>query len=306
MHTLTPLPILLSLLLSTPSALAWGVLGHATIATIAQNYLTPTAQTYVSSILGQGITMASIASWADQYRETRAGRFSEPFHFIDAHDSPPTNCSISLSRDCGTKGCVVSAISNYTSRIQDPSLPSTERTAALKFLIHFLGDITQPLHDEAFEVGGNDISVTWDGEETNLHACWDTKMVEKLAGGENSSSVLEAFAGGLIGEIDNGTYSSEKDSWISCVDVSPASGVKGCAVEWATDANALNCVYVLVGDESGVELDGAYYEGAREYLGEQIAKGGYRLGAFLNGLAAAAAEGGKGELEKVVVQEVSE
>ena len=124
-------------------------------------------------------------------------------------------------------------------------------------------------------------------------------MVEKLAGGENSTAILESFAGTLIREIDNGTYASAKDSWISCVDVSPASGVEACAVEWATDANALNCVYVLVGDESGVELDGAYYEGAREYLGEQIAKGGYRLGAFLNGLAAA-------EGEKVVVQEVSE
>lgn len=124
-------------------------------------------------------------------------------------------------------------------------------------------------------------------------------MVEKLAGGENSTSVLEAFAGGLIEEIDNGTYSAEKDSWVSCVDVTPASGVEGCAVEWATDANALNCVYVLKEDEEGVELDGGYYEGAVEYLGEQIAKGGYRLGAFLNELAKKAGEG-------VVVQEVSE
>ena len=126
-------------------------------------------------------------------------------------------------------------------------------------------------------------------------------MVEKLAGGENSTSVLESFANSLITEIDNGTYTSSKDSWISCVDVTPSSAVEACAVEWATDANALNCVYVLKEDESGVELDGSYYEGAVEYLGEQIAKGGYRLGAFLNALADKAGEG-----EKVVVQEVGE
>lgn len=77
MHTLTP--ILLSLLLSTPTTLAWGTLGHATVAAIAENYLTSTAQTYVSSILGKGVTMASVASWADQYRETKAGKFSAPF-----------------------------------------------------------------------------------------------------------------------------------------------------------------------------------------------------------------------------------
>ena len=126
-------------------------------------------------------------------------------------------------------------------------------------------------------------------------------MVEKLAGGENSTAVLNSFAGSLITQIDNGTYSSEKDSWVSCVDVTPASGVEDCAVGWATDANALNCVYVLKEDESGAELDGEYYNGAVKYLGLQIAKGGYRLGAFLNALAAANAE-----VEKVVVQEVSE
>lgn len=125
-------------------------------------------------------------------------------------------------------------------------------------------------------------------------------MVEKLAGGQNSTAVLESFAGSLIKEIDNGIYSSEKDSWVNCVDVTPATGVEDCAVGWATDANALNCVYVLKEDESGAELDGDYYEGAVQYLGLQIAKGGYRLGTLLNNLAAAAAEA-----EKVVVQEVS-
>ena len=123
-------------------------------------------------------------------------------------------------------------------------------------------------------------------------------MVEKLAGGDNSTSVLDSFAGSLITQIDNGTYSSEKAGWVSCVDV---SGVEGCAVEWATDANALNCVYVLKKNESGAELDGSYYEGAVQYLGLQIAKGGYRLGAFLNNLAAAAKKA-----EAVVVQEASD
>lgn len=112
-------------------------------------------------------------------------------------------------------------------------------------------------------------------------------MVEKLAGGANSTAVLNSFAGSLITDIDNGTYASEKDSWVSCVDVAPASAVQDCAVGWAADANALNCVYVLKGDESGKELDGAYYDGAVQYLGLQIAKGGYRLGTFLNALAAA-------------------
>jgi len=53
-------------------------------------------------------------------------------------------------------------------------LPDEERQTALKFLIHFFGDITQPLHCEALDVGGNTIDVTWNGASTNLHAVWDT------------------------------------------------------------------------------------------------------------------------------------
>ena len=155
----------------------------------------------------------------------------------------------------------------------------------MEFVIHFLGDITQPLHDEAEEVGGNDISVTWDGTTTNLHACWDTQMVEKDAGGENSTAVIEDFAGKLITQIDSGMYESEKADWISCTDITTASD---CATEWAQDANAFNCQYVLKTDESGQELDGDYYTGAVPIFELQIAKGGYRLGTWLNNLAAAA------------------
>lgn len=77
MHSST-LP-LISLLLSSPVVHAWGVVGHATIATIADNYLTAEAQTYVSSILGKDVSMASVASWADDYRYTTAGKFSAPY-----------------------------------------------------------------------------------------------------------------------------------------------------------------------------------------------------------------------------------
>lgn len=205
--------------------------------------------------------------------------------FIDAEDTPPSSCSVNLARDCGATGCVVSAITNYTQRVQDGRLSVEHTKEAMEFLIHFLGDITQPLHDEAEAVGGNDISVTWDGTPTNLHACWDTQMVEKAAGGSNSTATLTAFSNKLIAMIDTGSYSSQKAGWISCDNVATASQ---CALSWAQDANALNCQYVLKANETGMELDGSYYTGALPYIELQIAKGGYRLGAWINALAAAA------------------
>jgi hypothetical protein len=60
--------------------------------------------------------------WADSFRYTQAGKFSAPFHFIDAEDNPPSSCGVTYSRDCGEKGCVVGAISNY---VRDPLKPRT-------------------------------------------------------------------------------------------------------------------------------------------------------------------------------------
>lgn len=263
---------------------AWGTLGHATIAAIADNYLTAEAKTWVSNILGNGISMPSVATWADSFRYTSAGRFSAPYHYIDAEDSPPSACSVVYSRDCDSRGCIVSAIANYTERAQDGRLSAENQKQALQFLIHFLGDITQPLHVEAEAVGGNDIRVTWDGKDTNLHACWDTQMVEKAAGGDNTTATLDSFAQTLIGRIDDGSYTAEKDSWVSCADISRGSD---CALDWAKDANAQNCQYVFKTDVDGQELDGDYYTGAEPIIELQIAKGGYRLAAWINALAKA-------------------
>lgn len=107
--------------------------------------------------------LANIASWADDYRETTAGSWSAPLHFIDAEDDPPTSCDVDYDRDCGSSGCSVSAIVNYTQRVGDGRLSATNTQQALKFLVHFVGDITQPLHDEAYELGANDVDVTYQG-----------------------------------------------------------------------------------------------------------------------------------------------
>ncbi|KAL8950093.1 MAG: hypothetical protein Q9222_003857 [Ikaeria aurantiellina] len=274
----------LALLVSAPAAHAWGVVGHATVGTIADHYLTSQARSYVSSLLGAGVTMASVASWADDYRYTTAGRFSAPFHYIDAEDSPPSSCGVDLSRDCGAGGCIVSAITNYTQRVNDRRYTVAHRKEYLEFLIHFIGDITQPLHDEAELVGGNQIPVLWEGNKTNLHATWDTQMVEKDAGGYGAA-VITSFSKKLIAAIDSGAYASQRASWISCTNVKTASA---CALKWAQDANAINCAYVLKMDETNKELDGAYYTGAKPYIEMQIAKGGYRLATWINNLAAAA------------------
>jgi hypothetical protein len=105
------------LLQALPAAYAWSALGHETVAYIAQNLVSSATKTYLQTVLGDTSTsyLATISTWADTYRTTTAGAFSKPYHYIDAQDSPPSSCGVSYSRDCGTGGCVVSAIANYVS-----------------------------------------------------------------------------------------------------------------------------------------------------------------------------------------------
>ena len=150
--------------------IAWGAMGHEAIAYIAQDFVTSKTASFIQNALSDTSTsyMANAATWADSYRYTSAGTWSKPLHFIDANDSPPQSCSVDFDRDCGEGGCVVSAIRNYTAQLQDSTTSAAELLNAMRFMIHFVGDIHQPLHDEALDVGGNSISVTYDGSTTNL------------------------------------------------------------------------------------------------------------------------------------------
>ncbi|KUJ06891.1 S1/P1 nuclease [Mollisia scopiformis] len=270
-------------LAALPFASAWGNLGHETVAYIATNFVSSTTKTYFQNILGDTTTdyLANVATWADTYRYTTAGEYSEPYHFIDANDNPPTSCGVDYDRDCDSAGCVVSAINNYTTRVQETSLKSSERIIAAKMIIHFVGDIHQPLHDENLDVGGNDIDVTYAGTSTNLHHIWDTNMPEQLVGGYTLADA-KTWAANLTTGIKTGTYKSSASSWLTGMDLSdPVSS----SMIWAQDSNAYVCTTVMPNGVSSVEnvdLSGDYYDTAIPVIEEQIAKAGYRLAAWLN------------------------
>ncbi|KAJ5890491.1 Nuclease PA3 [Penicillium subrubescens] len=262
---------------------AWGTLGHATVAYIAQHYVSSSTASWAQGVLGDTSTsyLANIASWADSYRATTAGKWSAPFHFIDAEDNPPTSCNVDYTRDCGSSGCSISAIANYTQRAGDGRLSTANIAEAVKFLVHLLGDVTQPLHDEAYEVGGNSIKVTFDGYSDNLHSDWDTYMPQKLIGG-SSLTYAQTWANTLIGEIDSGSFKSQAASWISGDTISDPVTT---ATRWASDANAYVCSVVMPDGAAALQtgdLYPTYYDSAIGTIELQIAKGGYRLANWLN------------------------
>jgi hypothetical protein len=155
---------------------------HNQIGFMAEQFLEP----YTISILEQILepqyngSIGRAAAWADGYAHTAEGRFSYQWHWIDTHDHPPTSCGLNFDHDCASGGCVVSAIANQTGILKECIADvksgglsgGTNLTCsyALKWVSHFMGDISQPLHASGRASGGNSIRVKFNNISTELHA----------------------------------------------------------------------------------------------------------------------------------------
>lgn len=170
-----PLPslliLMLALLVSSP-ALSWSRFGHEVTGHLADHGLGPAARAAVSDLLGEE-TLAGVAAWADQVRPQRPE--TAPLHYMNG----PVAVLIPGADDFGlAHGNVHSAVLGYAERIVDDQLPRSERVEALKFFVHFVGDLHQPLHAGfAEDRGANDVPVLYRGELINLHRYWDNEIL---------------------------------------------------------------------------------------------------------------------------------
>lgn len=240
--------------------------------------------------------LAINASWPDDF-DHHEGTWSEVYHFIDAKDCPPNvkcdegkplGCYVTYPDDCKSEGCVIRAIANYTQRVKDQDLDHEQIREALLFLVHFLGDITQPLHNEDVAKGGNEIHLKFKRANANLHSSWDTFIPEEMNGVHHPPNVLPValtWAHTLIDAIDNGIYHPVSAGWIKDDDV---SNVEKSALRWSTEANALVCKVVMPKGPwvlRNTDLFPDYYNSAKDTVSLQIARAGYRLANWLNMLA---------------------
>ncbi|KAI5867591.1 S1/P1 nuclease [Durotheca rogersii] len=286
-----------------PGAAAWGSLGHITVAYIATDLVNDRTSAYFQDLLRNSTEhyLAGVATWADSIRYTKWGRFSKDFHFIDAKDDPPAYCGVDFARDCKAEGCIVSAIQNYTTQlllVPPPGadanaetaaeagsvLPAWRRAQAAKFVVHFVGDIHQPLHVENVAQGGNGIHVRWESTELNLHHVWDSSIAEKLLGGvgRRPYEAARRWADDLTEQIREGRYAAPSRLWTNGISLDDPVAA---AMSWANESNALVCTHVFPEGPTaiaGQELSGDYYEKAAPVIELQVAKAGYRLAAWLD------------------------
>lgn len=165
----------------------WGADGHRIIAEIALSRLSPYAASETRRLLG-GQNISDVASWADAERS----RFpaTGPWHYIDIQI---TDSSYVPARDCPNDACVIGAVTTQLATLMDRTRPDSARASALKFVVHFIGDLHQPLHGgERHDKGGNDVKVTFKGKSTNLHALWDSGLL--LSFGQTDAEIVRQLS----------------------------------------------------------------------------------------------------------------
>lgn len=168
-----------------PPASAWSARGHRLVGQLAERDLTPVARAEVDRLLAgePDPTLAGVSVWADEVRgsDPVLGRRSAPWHYVNVR-SP--DCAYEAARDCAGGDCVVEAIRVQTAILADRARPLAERRQALKFVVHFIGDVHQPLHaGNRPDKGGNDVQVRipqhGGGERGgSLHTLWDRGLID--------------------------------------------------------------------------------------------------------------------------------
>lgn len=165
----------LTLLCYAPQAFSWGDMGHQTVAEIAERLLTLKARKAINSILGPE-KLAVAAPWADSVRDDKDFNLFKPYHFLDI---PPNLSYDQIPANERALKDSMTVLNKYPALLQNPDEDRSVKIIALKYLIHIVGDVHQPLHaGNATDRGANLCRVEWNEKILNLHAVWDGKIIE--------------------------------------------------------------------------------------------------------------------------------
>lgn len=243
----------LALLLLLPSTtFAWGRVGHFIVAEIAERELSDKARKEIRAIVGE-YPLANLANWADDIKSDKAYDHARAWHYINVPDGKDF-----LEIDRNASGDILTALSMFENQIADKNLPKEKRAEAIKFYLHFMGDLGQPMHlGRKEDKGGNEIKLKWFDKESNLHAIWDEEMVlyEQLS--------FTEYADYLLAMPINPDWS------------------KGNYLDWARENLPFrNKIYA----HQDKELKWGYYYEFKSVLHETLLKSGVRLAFKLNGL----------------------
>jgi hypothetical protein len=303
-------------LAAIPSAWGWGCKGHEIVALIAESHLNPRAQAMVLKILADGPISPTLSrycketgldpfvdssTWADDERTVLPD--TAPWHFIDIPRGAPES---DIAKYCPpATGCVTSAIADQIKILRDPNAAPQIRADALRYIIHFVGDIHQPLHDTTNnDRGGNCVPVaffdhapketnaTFENYNPNLHEVWDVEIIERFLNGQTPQQAADDLDHNFHARFP--AWQSESpnfNSWAwqshqlaertvygqlpAKIAVETPRPVDSCADDDHISTRMLHLNENLTAD---------YQNAAAPVVQEQLAKAGIRLAALLNSI----------------------
>ncbi|CAF1066117.1 unnamed protein product, partial [Didymodactylos carnosus] len=233
---------------------SWGAVGHSLVAQIAQTFLTDSTDTFAKDLLPWFVygNLSSLSSWPDNilYENTNPVEYvnwawSRELHYVN---TPDWLCHYVPVRDCVAEKCIDGSIQNYTRRLADTRLDFVQRQEALQFLVHFLGDIHQPLHAGfSSDRGGNDLTV----------------------------------------DLTYHKYADNITQWSTCP-TSDQSQFSACSTTWIQEDNDLNCNTVYIDEDGNhlnnltkFHLNNVYFNRVLPIMEQRLIQAGVRLGKML-------------------------
>jgi hypothetical protein len=248
-------------------ALAWGPVGHRIAGDLAEQKLCPAARTKVKS-LGGGESLAELGEWADQIRDEPQWKMSRSWHYMDLPDLPP-GAGLAEARAAIDKlvhprdGDLLTQLAHFSEVLANPTRPSDERAEALRFVVHFVVDVHQPLHvGRPSDHGGNDVQVLFGKKgPVSLHHFWDTEVLPSRGPSAKMRQRLDADLAAL-----------------------PVERANDPPAEWAAESLVLRAtVYGFRPVAHGpATLDDGYVRAAQKIADERLVLAGARLAATLN------------------------
>ncbi|HEY2734782.1 MAG TPA: S1/P1 nuclease [Polyangiales bacterium] len=269
---------------------AWGDEGHEVVALIADHYLNPAVRSKVHALLASdddkltAHDIAAEATWADRFRDSdrNASKIhytqTWQWHFVDVeldkpdydaacfqHPELPKGSAASVGP---TADCVTDKIEQFLAELKAQGTAPEERVQALKFVLHFVGDLHQPLHaSDDHDRGGNDERVSALGlAVAPLHAYWDVQFVQALGRDTRKLAAL----------LQKQIAPKQQKAWS-----------RGSLKSWAMEAFQAARAHAYAGlpkpnDAEVFELDDKYVKAAKKTVSEQLERAGVRLAACLN------------------------
>jgi hypothetical protein len=164
--------LIIILWLYANTALAFGATGHRVIGQIADNHLTAQARASVSELLGP-TSLAEVSTWADEIRSDSRWDHASSWHWVTIEDGDTYQSSKK-----NPNGDLVVKLHEFMATLADKGAAKEDRIVALKWLVHLVGDVHQPLHvGRGADRGGNGIAAEWFGDPTNMHRVWDSEII---------------------------------------------------------------------------------------------------------------------------------